>query len=199
MGILREGINEVIATTPGNAAPIGVISREGRYRLVLFKGSHTAEKIRSCGWIVANLTRDPLVYVITAFEDLPDDSFIQEVAGGFTVSRLKECDAWIAFTATIDQETPQSLSVTLDPLAEVVLRPGIEPVNRGFFGIIEMTVHATRYIVSHNPQLRDLMLHHATIVRKCGGHREQEALFRLATYLRERKAPIRGLCPKKGL
>ncbi len=199
MGVLREGINEVIATTPGNAAPIGIIYRDGGYHIVLFKGSHTAGNIRSCGWIVANLTRDPLMYVITAFEDLPEDSFVSEQAGTVRVSRLKECDAWVAFTTVIEQETAQTLSVRLEPVMEQVLKPGVEPVNRGFSGIIEMTVHATRYSVTHNPQLRDLMLHHAALVRKCGGHREHEALFQLATYLRERKAPIRGLCPKKGL
>lgn len=199
MGVLREGINEVIATTLGNAAPIGIIHRDGGYHIVLYKGSHTAGNIRSGGWVVANLTRDPLLYVITAFEDLPADAFVTEQAGAVQVSRLKECDAWVAFTAVIEQETAQTLSVRLEPVSEQVLKNAVEPVNRGFSGIIEMTVHATRYIVTHNPQLRDLILHHAAVVRKCGGHREQEALFQLATYLRERKAPIRGICPKKGL
>ena len=41
MGLLREGINEVIATTTVNAAPMGVILRNGRYTLVAFLGSHT--------------------------------------------------------------------------------------------------------------------------------------------------------------
>ncbi|HNI42158.1 MAG TPA: DUF447 domain-containing protein, partial [Methanoregulaceae archaeon] len=34
MGLLREGINEVIATTCRNAAPMGIIYRNGVARMV---------------------------------------------------------------------------------------------------------------------------------------------------------------------
>jgi hypothetical protein len=36
VGLLRGGINEVIATTAFNAAPVGIHYREKKYRAVLF-------------------------------------------------------------------------------------------------------------------------------------------------------------------
>jgi len=69
MGLLREGINEVIATTRGNAAPMGIIVREGKLTMVVFRESHTAARLSSDGWVVANFLFDPVVYVKTAFDD----------------------------------------------------------------------------------------------------------------------------------
>ncbi|MGE5831376.1 MAG: DUF447 domain-containing protein, partial [Methanomicrobiales archaeon] len=63
MGLLREGINEVIATTWNNAAPMGIIFRDGEYRMVLFRGSHTAMNIERWGWVVANIVHDPVLWV----------------------------------------------------------------------------------------------------------------------------------------
>ena len=45
MGLLKPGINEVIATTEFNAAPMGIIFKEGIARMVIFSGSHTAKNI----------------------------------------------------------------------------------------------------------------------------------------------------------
>jgi len=56
-------------------------------------------------------------------------------------------------------------------------------VNRGFASVIEATVHATRYLRTHDPKLRELIDHHAGLVRRCGGQREQEALGMLEGYL----------------
>ena len=47
MGLLKPGINEVIATTEFNAAPMGIIFREGVARMVVFSGSHTAKNIEN--------------------------------------------------------------------------------------------------------------------------------------------------------
>ncbi|HJJ45413.1 MAG TPA: DUF447 family protein, partial [Methanocorpusculum sp.] len=47
LGLVSEGITEVIAVTKDNAAPIGIIQREGQCpKLILFKGSKTEENIR---------------------------------------------------------------------------------------------------------------------------------------------------------
>src|SRR5512136_2381994 len=105
LGLLREGINEVIATTWQNAAPMGLIYRNNATRMVVFQGSHTAERIRQDGWVVANFIFDPLIYVKTAFEDLPPGDFLDEEAGGITVQRLTGAEAWAAYHAEIDQET----------------------------------------------------------------------------------------------
>ncbi len=183
MGLLREGINEVIATTCRNAAPMGIIYRNGVARMVVFRGSHTAERIREHGWVVANFLYDPVVYVKTAFEDLPPEDFIDEQVGEIAVQRLSGVEAWAAYQAEIDQETNEALIVTLTLLKETICSLALHPVNRGFNSIIDATVHATRFQQSRDPHLHDLIRHHASLVRKCGGAREMEALELLSTYL----------------
>jgi uncharacterized protein len=183
LGLLKDGINEVIATTRQNAAPMGLICRNQVVRMVVFRGSHTAERIRQDGWVVANFIFDPLMYVKTAFEDLAPGEFLDEMAGGITVQRLAGADAWAAYQAVVEKETDDALIVKLAVLKEVVCRPGVHPVNRGFNSIIEATVHATRFQKSREPRLRDLIRHHAALVRRCGGARELEALDLLFSYL----------------
>jgi hypothetical protein len=183
LGLLRDGINEVIATTWRNAAPMGLIYRNQTARVVVFRGSHTAERISHDGWVVANFIFDPLVYVKTAFEDLPPDDFLDEEVGTATVQRLAGAEAWAAYHAAVERETDEALIVKLALMKEVVCSPVIHPVNRGFNSIIEATVHATRFQKSRDPRLHDLIRHHASLVRRCGGARELEALDLLSTYL----------------
>ena len=114
MGLLKGGINEVIATTRFNAAPMGIHYREGIASMVLFSGSNTAENIERDGWVVANFVQDPVLYVRTAFEDLPQNSFIEEAVSTKTITRLAGADAWAAFTATIVRRTNESMMVRLN-------------------------------------------------------------------------------------
>ncbi|RQD79939.1 MAG: DUF447 family protein, partial [Methanocalculus sp. MSAO_Arc2] len=125
--ILREGINEVIGTTRGNAAPMGVIYRNNRYSLALFKGSHTAENIARDGWFVANIIFDPVIYVETAFGDLDTDAFVTEDINGREMHRLKDAEAWIAFDAEIAGESSEAYSVLLTPLREEIVTRTIHP------------------------------------------------------------------------
>ena len=183
MGLLREGINEVIATTRGNAAPIGIIVRNGNPGMVLFRGSHTCENVETSGWVVANFIFDPVLYVVTAFDDLPQESFAEERAGGYTVERLASCEAWAAFSATVEKKTRDVLVVSLALIGEASTGVVLHPVNRGFNSIIEATVHGTRYKRSRSPELLSLIEHHAGIVGKCGGPKEKEALEVLFDYI----------------
>jgi hypothetical protein len=190
LGLLREGINEVIASTYQNAAPMGIIFRNGEARMMVYRGSHTAARIEEYGWIVANFIFDPVLYVRTAFEDLPPEYFFEEDAGGLIVQRLKDTEAWAAYKALIQRRTRETLVIKLSLLKEEIVSPVIHPVNRGFNSIIEATVHATRYQITDSPDLLGWIEHHATIVRKCGGNREQEALKLLFTFLDKiRKIP----------
>jgi hypothetical protein len=183
LGLLREGINEVIATTFLNAAPMGIIFRRGEARMVVYRGSHTAEQIEDRGWVVANFLFDPVLYVKTAFEDLPPGLFIPEPVEEMIVQRLAGAEAWAAFRAIVERRTTESLMVRLELLKDELLTTAIHPVNRGFNSVIEATVHATRYQMTGNPELRGWIEHHAGIIRKCGGAREQEALQLLSSYL----------------
>jgi hypothetical protein len=183
LGLLREGVNEVIATTFENAAPMGIIIRGGEARMVVFRGSHTAGRIVDQGWVVANILFDPVLFVRTAFEDLPPSSFVDITVAGIPMQHLAGAEAYVAFHASVERRTTERLMVRLEPLKEELCKPGIYPVNRGFNSIIEATVHATRYLIFRDQELRGWIDHHAAIVRKCGGPREIEALQLLLSYL----------------
>jgi len=176
MGLLKPGINEVIATTTNNAAPVGIHFRDHTARMILFRGSHTFENIRRDGWVVANFIQDPVLYVRTAFEDLPPESFVDEPVGDLSMQRLKGAEAWTAFTTTIEKITPETMVVALTPKKEIIEELVFHPVNRGFGNIIDATVHATRYRKNHDPILKQQIEYHAGIIRKCGGTQELSAL-----------------------
>ncbi len=183
MGLLTEGINEVIATTDSNAAPIGIINRSGSLHIVLFRGSHTARNVVRDRWVVANFVFDPVLYVRTAFDDLPDEAFVREEINGMVVSRLRDAEAWAAFAADVERSSTEAITVRLVPVHEEVLDLRLHPVNRGFSSIVDATVHATRYVRNRDPWLGKLIEHHAGLARKCGGPREWEALDLLKQYI----------------
>jgi len=151
--------------------------------MILFAGSHTAENVERDGWVIANLIHNPVLYVRTAFEDLPRDAFVEEPVAGRTMYRLAGAEAWVAFTATVERKTDGAMMVRLTQEKEIVEEVAVHPVNRGFNSIIDATVHATRYRVNHDVKLRQLIDYHAEIVRKCGGKKEIEALEMLMGYV----------------
>lgn len=197
LGILGDGINEVIATTADpatgapNAAPMGIICRKGRIMMRLFHGTDTERNIRASGWVVANLTYDPMVYVQSAFGDLPEDAFAEITAGESNLhlptpmQRLRTCEAWEAFTATIVSDNPETLVVELTPVASEIISLQPHPPSRAFAGIIEATVHATRYVMNRDPALWAMIEQAAETVRKCGGTEHFAAIDVLLAYCHE--------------
>jgi uncharacterized protein len=183
VGLLRGGINEVIATTTFNAAPIGIHYQDKKFRAVLFLGSHTAENIARDGWVVANIVHDPVLYVKTAFMDLPKEMFIEEPVNGKTMHRLAGADGWAAFSATVEHRSAKAMTVSLKLEKELIEEVALYPVNRGFNNLIDATVHATRYKITRDPAIKKLIDYHAGIVRKCGGKKELEALAMLTGYI----------------
>ena len=177
MGLLGEGINEIIATTRKNAAPIGIIYRNEKYSAVLFHGSHTEENVLRDGWLVANIVYDPVLYVETAFGDLPESAFCEEVVQGKTVDRLCEAEAWVLFECRLERNTGEASVVSLMPVKEEVISAVVRPFNRGFAAVIDATVHATRYLVNRDPALYQMIQYNFRIIKKCGDTKEQEALF----------------------
>ena len=183
VGLLKGGINEIIATTRFNAAPMGIHYREGKAHMILFSGSHTAENIERDGWVVANFVYEPVLYVRTAFGNLPPEAFVEEPVAGKIMHRLCDAEAWIAFTATIEKKTHEGIMVQLTLIKEVMEGAFIHPVNRGFNSIVDATIHATRYTRNKDPELKKMINYHAGIVRKCGGKKEIAALELLLKYI----------------
>ena len=79
MGLLSTGINEIIAVTKDNAAPIGIILRDGQCpKMILFKGSATEKNIRTYGWVTANFVSQASLYARFAFHDAEADELTAE-------------------------------------------------------------------------------------------------------------------------
>jgi hypothetical protein len=98
------------------------------------------------------------------------------------MQRLSTCEAWEAFTTTIISDNPETLVVELTPVASAILDLKPHPHNRAFAGIIEATVHATRYVVTRDAELWALIEQSAETIRKCGAKEHIEALDLLLTY-----------------
>lgn len=195
--IIAGGINEVIAVTfdgsgRANAAPIGIINRSGRSRLVLFRGTHTLENVLGNGIFCANIVHDPVIYVKTAFEDIGSEEFAEDFAEnsadadgcGLRFYRMKSAESYVLFKAVKTGESAESCIFELDFVSEKVIAPSVHPFNRGFAAVIDATVHATRYVISHSAELKELIDYDISIARKCGGERETEAVRMLLEYIK---------------
>lgn len=176
MGLLGEGITEVIAVTKDNAAPIGIIVKPGMSpRMILFKGSKTVENILEYGWVTANFVSDCYLYPQYAFSDVATDDLTDVYIGGIMMQRLLSADAWMAFRTTVLRETEETYYIDLLPVASEYVREEPHPINRGFNSVIDATVHATRYVYNKDDRLRVLIEYHLGVVAKCGGPRERDA------------------------
>jgi len=173
-----DGINEIIATTENesgvpNAAPLGLIKRGDVLSLRLFVGTHTYENIMAKGKFVANVSHDPMLFVETALNDIPDDRFVER-DGELT---LKEAEAWALFKCE-----PNGLDIALPEVEFVkgqVLRREFRAVNRGINLVVEAAVAATRYVALKSDLYLDEIFKIRRIVGRCGGPREIESMDRL--------------------
>jgi len=165
-----EGINEVIVVTIGefiNTAPIGIIVENPESDIAKAKiyPSHTRENIEKGSKVYANITNDPIVFAISAFDDLSEEYFLS-----LNPPILKSALAYCEFDAKISGSY-----VELKLLGGRVISKSIRAVNRGFNALIEALVHATRYRIFKSRDLLDKILYYKRIVDKCGSKREREA------------------------
>jgi hypothetical protein len=182
--ILREGINEVIATTYENTAPMGVIRHGSRLHMAVYLTSHTAQNIQKYPWVVLHITDDTRWFVKTAFSDPDTEEYVSETWDGISIQRLKELGSWIACTCTIENITAQQVLVSLTPIHVAQSSHVFHPVNRGYNSVIEATVHATRYVHTKDPMLGDLITFHIGVAKKCGDSTVKEAIHLLLSYLK---------------
>ncbi|MDD1729438.1 MAG: DUF447 family protein [Methanospirillum sp.] len=180
---MQEGINEVIATTRFHAAPMGIICRDERVMMAVFRTSHTAVLIEETGMVVANIIHDPVLFVRTAFSDLESAELTEFEVADTKVCRLSCADSWVVYRSRIEQKTELKLLVRLDPVQIILTQTTMTPINRGLNSIIEASVHGTRYVNTRDPDLKQLIDHHVDLVKRCGGERELLALRLLLEYI----------------
>jgi hypothetical protein len=188
-GGIGEGISEVIVTTKSasgepNAAPIGIITitsedeNENNHFVKLYKGSKTLSNVMGTNKLAANVTDDAVLFVKAAFEPLNETQF--SLFSGFPV--LKEANSWILFDSAFIEKRSESgnFLFQLTPLVVKINRKEVKAINRGLNAVIEAAILATRYAITEDKrekeELKKLMELYASIVEKCGGRREKEAL-----------------------
>src|SRR5512146_1981842 len=102
--ILPQGITETIVTTLSkdgrpNAAPMGIVRQGDRLLIRMFPGSCTFTNVSETGHLVANIVTDPVVFVVSAFEDLDSSYFVLR---GDMPPVIRDAYAWVHFKADVD-------------------------------------------------------------------------------------------------
>jgi hypothetical protein len=174
---IRDGINEVIATTERagkiNAAPIGIIRDEDSLYVRLFLGTHTYENVLTKGWFVANITHDAWLFAETALEDLPPEYFTRRE----DLPVLKDAEAWGLFKC--EAFASDIIIAKVELVKGEVLRSDFRACNRGANLVIEAAVAATRYLALRADSYFMELINMQRIINRCGGPREREAMDRL--------------------
>ncbi|MDY6966265.1 MAG: DUF447 family protein [Halobacteriota archaeon] len=189
---IMEGISEVIATTKSgaegyNAAPIGVI-REGEATYSrIYPNTHTYANISSNGTMIANLTKDPELFVLAAFGDLSPDYY----ANFHGYPAIKDAEAWVLFSCRIIKNPDPShyinySEVSLEPISSKVNNRELRAINRALNGVIEATIHATRYLITGDKKLKESIDYYDKLVSTCGGPDEKRAMELLYQFLDEK-------------
>ena len=174
---LREGINEVIGITEGesdtgtvNSAPLGIVVRkEGRVKAFvrLFGETHTLRNLEAGSKLYANVCYNPLVFAVSAFEDLSSEYFQNK----FT---LKESYSVCVFEPSGFEKKENFTVCRLKFVKGYFVNPkAVRAFNRGFCAVVEAAIIATRYTGSEKEgeRLREL----GKIVDRCGGRDEKLA------------------------
>ncbi|MCS7143638.1 MAG: DUF447 family protein [Archaeoglobaceae archaeon] len=166
---LRNGINEVLVVTKGerlNTAPIGIIveDEESIFARAKLFPSHTRKNIEKGSFFIANIIFDPIVFAISAFDDLSENFFER-----FDPPVIRGSLAFCEFEAKL-----KGLFAELKLIRGEVLRSELRAVNRGFNALIEALIFATR--LRMNPEFAKKIRKCYEIIEKCGSEREKEAM-----------------------
>jgi len=173
-----NGINEIIAVTRGknlNTAPIGIIVEDENsvFAKARLYPSHTRENVKVNCKLWANVVVDPIIFTISAFEDLGEEYFLPNKPV------LKDALAYCEFEVKLKNSVAH-----LKLLHGEVINCSFRAVNRGFNVLIEALVHATRYRINReNRRLREKILYYGEIIQKCGSNREKKAFDMILEYL----------------
>jgi len=178
---LKEGINEVICVTEHsgkiNTAPIGLIV-DSKVYVRLFGETHTLKNLMHGSKLYANVCYDPLVFAVSAFEDLDESWFAEKYV-------LKCAYSICVFEPERFEDMKNYKLCTLKFLKGKIVNPSaVRAFNRGFSAVIEATIIATR-VKMMDEDISKKIKELGEIVKKCGGKREKTAFSYILSVLRE--------------
>lgn len=176
--LFPEGITETIVTTLSaeglpNAAPMGVVRRGDSLFIRMFPGTRTYRNVGETKQLVVNIVTDPLIYVISAFEDLNCSFYTSRPDMPPTIA---EASAWAFCKAAPDGV------VRLTPVEVEIVRKAVPRFSRGFASVLDATITGTRLQFlgeAGKARIREAEV----IVGKCGTPRDIEAMEKLKRIL----------------
>lgn len=182
-----SGISETIVTTTRgslpNAAPIGIIRKDNKVLVRLFKGSQTYDNVCKGNFLVANVVNDPLIFVRSTFSDLDHSDFDVVPVGDREFPVLTDALSWVVFECSSTKLTSEALVAELNPIFAHLNRCVVSAPNRGFNAVLEATVHATRYRLTGDDEYLKLIQMYARLAVKCGDERDKLAMQMLYDFL----------------
>lgn len=178
--IIKEGITEALVTTVSkngipNAAPMGIVRRDGKYTIRMYSDTATFRNISDTGYLVANFIADSRVYVISAFGDLSPEYF--QFEEGMIAPRLKEAAGWAYFKCQLKDV------VILEPLWARIAKCTLPVFSRAFAAVIEATIVGTRLRFYKGNAGVNKIREYEDIVKKCGSPADVEAMRKLKDIL----------------
>lgn len=176
--IFPEGITETIVTTLSgeglpNAAPMGVVRKGPNLFIRMYPGTCTYRNAHDTKHLVANIVTDPMIYVVSAFEDL-NCNYYDPVEGRPPI--IRGASAWVYCKATADGV------VRLTPVHSEIVKKEVPRFSRGFASVIDATITGTRLKFLGDEGKRRIR-DDDVIVGKCGTPRDIEAMEQLKKIL----------------
>jgi len=157
---------------------MGIHREDGKLFIRIFN-SNTLTNILANPKAAANIVDDPVLLVKSALADVEHEKY--KFIDGFPV--IKPALGWVIFDCRCRKGENISV-VELSPVRGKINRKFIKPVNRGFNAVIEAAIHATRYVGMKEENYLRQIEYSNTIVQKCGGAREKEAMRLLYELIR---------------
>lgn len=179
--IFKEGITEVIVTTVSrdgvpNAAPMGIVRQDRRYFIRMYSETTTFSNVSQTGYLAANFTVDPMVYVISAFGELPPGCF--QFEEGMIAPWLKDAAGRAYFKCRVKDV------VELEPVSVKVAKCMLPVFSRGFAAVIEATIVGTRLRFYKGDEGKKKILEYESVAKKCGSPADIEAIKKLKEILK---------------
>jgi hypothetical protein len=148
LGFESHNIYEAIITTKSadgepNAAPMGIIRRNGEVQIMPFKTSKTHENLRTKSKACINITSKTGLYLVTAFKDFFFESLETPVID--KKLRLHPSDAHIFVEVKKDENISDLKTSFICDVKDVeVINPFPTIFSRGKAKTIDAIIHATR-------------------------------------------------------
>jgi hypothetical protein len=170
-----RGVTETVVTTLGpndlwNVAALGVHAGDPA-TATTWGRTRTWRNFTERGGGYVQFTPDPVDFAEAAMTVREEDDPVLSSADAWAEVEVERRDSG-------EEGDTQWVEWTLEPVDSAVERERPATINRGYYAVIEATVAASRLGVTAYDQaaLRERLEYFGTVVEKCGGERDREAM-----------------------